>query len=327
MILTETLKEMYQLYFSKKLLKHAINILQLMQFAETQELPKRSGAKIIRFFRPQIADPTSIVALGEGVPINTFDTYKYDTVDFQLVQYGQAARLSDIAEATELWDHSKNQVMKFGESAALWADTLIRDSICQTQANGGLMTRFTNGNVGGATFDAYTASQAQLTPFDLLDAITQLRVNLAPTINGGYVAILPPAGVRDVQTNTSVWTLVKAYSDAEDLYKGETGSLYGIRCIWGTNPMIEQTAASNLGVFNAAGTILTTVVTGMGAYACPRLSGDKPDSPKMMVVDTADSMNPLRQFITIGWKAYFSAGVLNQRFGVQIKHKSPWVTS
>jgi N4-gp56 family major capsid protein len=325
MILTETLKEMYQLYFSKKLLKHAINILHLMQFAETQELPKRSGAKRIRFFRPQVADTSTIVALGEGVPINTFDVYKYDTVDFDLVQYGQAARLSDIAEATELWDHSKNQVMKFAESAALWADTLIRESI--VQPTGGLITRFTNGNVGGATFDGYTATQAQLTPFDILDAITQLRVNLSPTINGGYVAILPPQGVRDIQTNTSVWTLVKAYSDAEDLYKGETGSLYGVRCVWATNPMIEASAANNLGVYNAAGTILTTIVTGMGAFACPRLSGDKPDSPKMMVVDTADSFNPLRQFITIGWKLYFSAGVLNPRFGLQIKHKTPWVTS
>jgi hypothetical protein len=91
--------------------------------------------------------------------------------------------------------------------------------------------------------------------------------------------------------------------------------------------MIEASAANNLGVYNAAGTILTTIVTGMGAFACPRLSGDKPDSPKMMVVDTADSFNPLRQFITIGWKLYFSAGVLNPRFGLQIKHKTPWVTS
>ncbi len=316
MILTDTLKEQFQLYMSTKLLKYAIDILQLVQFAETQELPKKGGAKRMRFFRPMIADTSNIVALAEGVPINTFGTYKYDTVDFDLVQYGEAARLSDIVQATELWDNSKNLVRKFGEDAALWADTLVRDSIVQPTT--GLQARYTGGATTYSALSALSASAGALTPFDLLDAITQLRTNKAPTINGGYVAVAAPEGIRDIQT--------KQYSDVKELYNGETGSMYGIGRTWGTNPM-RETSGGTAGVFDANGAVLSTIVTGMGSYACPRLSGNKPESPTVMVVDKADSLNPLAQFITIGWKIFFTAGVLNSKFGLVLRHKSPFVAA
>lgn len=329
MILTETLKEQYQRYFSKSLLDHAIDKLLKAQFAETQSLPQHAGAKSMRFHRPQVADTSTIVALSEGAPINTFDLYKYDTVDFDLVQYGQAARLSDIVSATSLWDHSKYQVMKFSESAALWCDSLIRDSICQSKLNGGLQTRFSGAPAGGSdaakftTLQAGAASTYLLAPTDLLDGVTQLRTNKAPTIKGGYVLVGSPQSVHDIQSNQVIWTAAKQYSDVKDLYNGETGSLFGIRVVWDTNPMIE--GAAGQGVYNSAGNVFTSIITGMGAYAAPRLSGNNPSSPKMMVVDTPDSANPLGQFITIGWKAMFTAGVLNQAFALQLKSQSTWV--
>ncbi len=321
MIFSDTLRSQYQFYFSKKFLEHAVNILRLEQFAKKAELPKRSGSRVIRFFRPQVADISSIQTLSEGVPINTFSTYVYDTVDFNLVQYGEAARLSDIVVATEFWDNSKSIVSKFGEDAALWCDTLIRNSIVQPGAQG-LVPRYTGGATTFAALSALTNAQGAISPFDLLDAVTQLRVNKAPTINGGYVAILPPQAVRDIQTNTTVWLPLSYYSEPEQLMKGETGSVFGVKCVWATNPQIESGAA---GVYDPNGSIFTTIVTGMDAYGVPKLAGDRPESPSIKVVDTPDSVNPLSQFITLGWKVFYSAGILNHNFGVALRHKSNFV--
>jgi N4-gp56 family major capsid protein len=324
MILSSTLQNEYQRYFSQSLLDHAVNTLILEQFAMKAELPKMAGARSISFFRLPIADANNVTTLAEGVPPTQARQYQLDRVDFDLIQYAEMARISDIAKATQLFDTVKQLTTTFGEEAALFCDTIIRNALLDQTA--GLNRRYAQNIANFAALQAASIASSKLIDYDLLDAATQLKNTLTPTINGGYVAIVAPVGSREIMRDANnVWLAAKQYSDVKGLYKGEVGSLYGVRVTEATNPFRETTGAATEGVYSSAGTIYSAVVTGKSAFGVPALSGDKPQSPKVVIVDKPDHADPLGQNVTIAWKAFYAAGVLNPNFGVIVKHKTEYV--
>jgi N4-gp56 family major capsid protein len=345
MILTSTLQNQYQRYFNKKMLEHQQYTLQLDQYAMKADLPKEAGARYVSFFRQQRANRADVQQLAEGVPISVFKDQNHTRIDFELQQYGEASRFSDILTATQLLDNLKIMHETMAEDAALQLDSLIRDALVsptsgltQRYAGGGTVTSF-------ATLGTTTNANGQLQALDLMDATTQLRNQLAPTIGGWYFAVVPPVAVRDffnaapgVAASGGGWLLSHQYGNdyAETLKKGEIGTYAGIRTVVANNPFIEN-ATSGIGV-NVGNTVLDGVgtmgtnaatapiyssfVLGRDAYGVPALSGDKPKSPSVIIVDDPDSANPLAQFITIGWKLFYAVGILNPLFGIVLRSKS-----
>ena len=119
----------YRIYFSKKLLEHQVNKLQLYQYGYKATIPKGQGSKTIRMFRAPPADVTNVITLTEGTP-PTNAPYKmiFEFITRTLQQYGGYAQVSDIVDETEFLDTGDALMNKFGEEAALWCDTLIRDA-------------------------------------------------------------------------------------------------------------------------------------------------------------------------------------------------------
>jgi N4-gp56 family major capsid protein len=312
---TTSLSTQYQRYFSKKLLDVAKQALVLNQFAVKADLPKNAGVKTARFFRRVQAAAANVQTLTEGTAINTFTEVTMENVDVDLVQLGEAVKLTDIVGMTALFDALKQGIDLMGEDCALKADSATRDAIIA----GSTLERYGQGLASFAALGSAAASAATVKASDLLDCMTNLEIKRAPRINGSYVAIAPPQVARDIMRDTD-WLTASEYSAVQQLFKGEIGSLYGVRVIMATNPFIEGTTK---GTYSGAGDKFTTIVTGQGGYGVTSLSGESPSaSPRIIIADKADKSDPLNQFMTAGWKAMYAATVLNPNWVVALRSKT-----
>lgn len=315
----------YRIYFAKKLLEHQIDKLQLYQFAYPAEIPQGQGSKTMRMFRPPPADITQVITLTEGVP-PTQAPYKliFEFITRTLQQYGGYGQVSDITDETEYLNTGDALMTKFGEEAALWADTLTRNACINGSTEeptafakmyAGTYTTFA-GLVGGS------AATACLTGNDLLDATTKLRLNKAKEFDDGtFVAVISPAQERDLLAQQgNAWTYAAAWNKPERIWKGEIGTLSGIKVMRTTNPMIQASGAE--GVQNPAGTVIAGLVFGKDAFACPKLTGENPPNPKVYTITQPDSSNPFGQFITYVWKTYYNSVCLSTWNGIVLQSQS-----
>ncbi|HLP07937.1 MAG TPA: N4-gp56 family major capsid protein [Opitutaceae bacterium] len=324
-----TLSNSYQGYFSKKLLDYAVPMLRLSEYATEADLPKNAGSLSISFFRPSAPTVANIQSLSEGTPISTFGNYTLTKIDATLAQIGEAAKITDIVQMTALFDALKQNVELFGHNCALKADTLIRNAL--NAETTGLTIRRAAGAADWATLNSDTTTSF-CTATDLLDSRTKLIMNRAPSIGGEYVAVAPAEVTRDLMKDDD-WLDASKYSAVKQLFKGEVGSLFGIRVVEATNPFVatgSATAADEY-TYATAGTaglaagskVFTTQILGKGAFGVPKLSGTQsPYKPQVIINDKPDKSDPLNQFITAGWKAYYVAVVLNTTFGIALKTKS-----
>ena len=322
---TSGISDQFQTHFSKKLLDYAVQSLKLDQFASKAGLPKNTGSKAIRFFRYGEPATTDVQSLTEGGPtgappfmeVANYRALSLSTVDVTLAQYGEVIGVSDILSATALLGTLKQASKTGGEDAALKCDTLIRDELVEN----GSTERFSRQSDGTAnsSFSDLGTNSGVMKAIDLLDAVTNLKVNRAPQIDGSYVAVMAPQASRDLMNDTD-WLEAHKYSDVKDLYKGEAGSIHGVRVVEATNPYREAVGTED--THSSSGTIFSTIVTGDNAYGVPALEGDSPMSPKIMVTDTPDKSDPLNQMTTIGWKLFYAAKILNGNFVLNLRSTS-----
>jgi N4-gp56 family major capsid protein len=315
-----TFADQYQKYFSKMLLQHAVQALVLAQFGVKAPIPKKSGSDTIRWFRYGVAKTDKIVTLTESAVIAESDyrVMEQSKVDATLVPYGQVIQLTDILQATEFFSSMEAATRTNAEDAALHADTVIRNELVT-----GTTKRFSYGT-DFAGLLAGTTAQGKFVSQNLLDAATQLKLNRAPTINGSYVGVISPVVARDIMLD-GAWVNAKTYSDVKDLYKGEVGSLYGVRIIEGTSPFIEDEVEGTYDVADHAdnaGLIYSSFILGDQAFGVPELAGEGPMSPQVHIVNTADHADPLNQRTTVGFKTYWAAKVLNAAYFVVHRSKT-----
>src|SRR6267378_3509507 len=186
----------YRIYFSKKLLEHQKNKLQLYEPAYKASIPQGQGSKTIRMFRPPPADIANIISLTEGTPPSNAP-YKliYEFITRTLQQYGGYAQVSDIVDETEFLSTGDSLMTKFGEEAALFCDTLIRDACINgtTEEPTKFTKRYAGTSTDFTTLLALTAQQGRFTSDDLLDCVTELRINKAKEFDDGtFVAVVSP---------------------------------------------------------------------------------------------------------------------------------------
>lgn len=315
----------YRIYFSKKLLEHQINKLQLYQFAYKASIPKGQGSKTIRMFRPPPASIANVITLTEATP-PTNAPYKliFEFITRTLAQYGGYAQVSDIVDLTEFLDTGNALMVKFGEEAALWCDTLMRD--CCINGTVEEPTKFTKRYAGTATdfttLGALTAQQGRFSTDDLLDCVTEMRINKAKEFDdGSFVAVVSPEQERDLlEEQGSAWVYASAQNKPEQIWKGQIGTLFGIKVMRSTNAMYQTVE----GTYIASGAIIAALVFGKDAFAAPDLEGENPPDPKVWTIDTPDSANPFNQFITYVWKTLYNAVCLSSWNGIVLQTKSAY---
>ena len=355
---TTTLSNQYQNYFSRKLLSYAVQALILDQFAKKAPLPARAGHKAITMFRYGAPSTSAIEALTEGTAPSGTRTLSLDKIEKSLTQRGQVIELTDILTATDLFNSLQQSIKTNGQDAALDMDTITRNTVVGSNVGGTAMeggyaadmsasldngdtlveiyadgTKETTAATQYTAFEITTGAGTLLDAPAVLNAVTQLKVNRSQPARGGmYVAATSPQVISDVMTDT-VWQNAATYSNVQDLYKGEVGSLYGAKFIMTTNPFITGDTLGNDGdrfVYDASGgggttatnDIHATIFLGDEAYGVPDLSSQSPFSPKVEIVDTADKSDPLNQKTTCSFKTYWTALRLNPLYYVIMRSKT-----
>ena len=269
------LANQYQNYFSKKLLTYAVQALVLDQFGSKAPLPAKSGHKAISMFRWDTPKATDINTLTEGDASTVGErAIALTKISKTLIQRGQIVKLSDVLNATDLFNSLQQSVKINGQDAAIDMDNITRNILVgsnvgdnvnsgATAQEGGFSTDpATNLDNGDSLTEIYadgtrqTASGGEYTTFEqttsgnaldgaaVLNAVTQLKVNRAQPSSGGmYAAVCSPQVLSDLmQASDKAWLNASQYSNVEELYKGEVGRLYGAKFIMTTNAFITESA-------------------------------------------------------------------------------------
>ena len=296
---------------------------------------KTGGNKTIRFFR--FGDPSisAISALSEGTTPTSGDErdLTLSSVEATLVQYGSKIILTDCILATELFSHLAQATKQLGEDAALHADTLCHRALVQdssTSTGTGIAVksyaRYAQNGTNGTTWSTASTPNGAMTATDLLDGATSLFIARAPKIKDGYAFVAHPAVIRDLQQDDD-WLKVSSYSAPEQIFKGETGKLFGVSVISSTNVQTFNTSASGVGELTVStGAGYANVLLAGGAFGVPNLSGiaasGSPFSPKVTILDAADKSDPYGQRIVASFKTFYAAKQLDPRFFRVIFSKS-----
>jgi N4-gp56 family major capsid protein len=349
MTLSSDLSTQYREHFENQLLTYAVQATRKAEFGQKAPLPKGVGSKQISFFKygapdaGQIKDLTDTSAdetLASTVyaPIDVFSTTAGDSmpnasgvrqlslskVTATLQQIGQVVVISDVLNNTEFLNSLAQATKANGEDAALKCDEIVRNHIMRTVAGGGGAANLTanaetagaNTLFAGANTSLASASLPVMTASDVLDVMTQLRINRAPEINGGYVCVAAPQVLRDIMRDSD-WLNAATRSNVGALYNGEAGSLYGVRFVEDTQPWRTGVSVANHDTYSATGTAFGSIFLGGEAFGVPALSGDSPMSPSIQIVDTPDKKDPLNQVITVGFKTMYTAKTLTTGYYIR----------
>lgn len=318
----------YSQLFRKMMLDHQIEKLELWKDAEKFELPQNAGTSTLRMFKRAAADSSNVQTLTEGTAISTFNNTTVSNIDVALTQYADAARISDTRRLTDFLDQAKLEVERMGEEAAIHLDTQVRDAIVNqvtdipTQLYAQGLTSYNN-------LVAASVSAGAITAKDLTRAATQLKINRAPTFSDGcYHAHLSPEQIYDL-FDDSDWREHAIRDGSDRVAKGYIGRYFNVKVYENTNPFKESNAnraedaarvawSSGVAIYNA-------VVMGKQAVGTVKLGGTSgPMDLNFIIVNKPDSANPLNQYITIGWKAWYASKLLDSNWAVALRTKTTY---
>lgn len=293
--------------FNKNFLKHAVDRLVLAELVEQFDLPKNAGSLTMRFFRRGEANVDNVRSLTEGTPLTDYTHGTLEIVESTLAQYGDVAKISDTRVATDLIKQLELETARMGEEAALHLDTKVRDEMYTSltdNANSAQLVDLTASS---------TASEQVVELKDLDKAASILKENRAPTFPGGhYIAAVSPRLSYDLRSDDK-WINVASYSDKEKIYNGEIGKFFNVKVVEHTNP---KEFDHNSGTSNGH----ACFVFGKEFAGTVKLAGSSsPMKPQLIINDKPDKSDALNQYISVGYKLYVAAKVLNPKYGVLIK--------
>ena len=283
-------------FYDTELLENARVELFYAQFAKKQPLPENHG-KSVEWRKWNTFARAS--KLQEGV-IPTGQKFGMSSKSGAIEQYGTYASITDQLEL-----HAYDPVLlgaaeEMGASAAETQEVLIRDGLlintnvlyCDniTLATGAVASTPTSPE----EMEASATAMSMLTPVMVSKAVTHMKKNRVPTIEGKYYAVIHPSVAFDLR-NSEGWIEAHKYAAPEELFNGEIGELHGCR-------FIENVFAPILGgeYVNKAGTMTyATYFFGKDSFGIIDPEGG---ALQMIIHDKSEIGGPLNQFSTVGFK-------------------------
>ena len=294
---TNSLSGELKTFYDTELLENARVEMFYAQFAKKQKLPANHGTTVEWRKWNTFAKAGM---LQEGV-IPTGQKFGMSSKTGSINQYGTYAAVSDKLELRAYDDVILGATEEMGASAAETQETLIRDGLL---VNTNVLycdnVTLATGEVTGATPTACNLMEASTTVMAILSsnmvakAVTIMKKNRVPTINGKYYAVIHPSVSYDLRKSKE-WIEAHKYSATSEIFNGEIGELHGCR-------FIENVFAPILGgdYKNKAGTLTyATYFFGKNAFGIIDPEGG---ALEMIVKDKGQIGGPLNQFSTIGYK-------------------------
>lgn len=221
-----TLTEGMQKYYDTELLENAREELFFNQFGKVQALPEGNGKKVQ--WRKFDTFGKALTPLEEGVTPDG-NTMTMTTVEAEVEQYGDYTTVSDMLDMTAVDDVILSCTEEHGSQAGLTLDTLTRNEICK-----GTCVAFAPKVAAGVETEVelrYDLDEtAKLTSTVVNKAVTRLKKNKAPKINGKYIAIIHPSVSEDLRESEG-WIEAHKYASVTEIFNGEIGELHGVRFI------------------------------------------------------------------------------------------------
>ena len=294
---TNSLSGELKVFYDTELLENARVEMFYAQFAKKQHLPANHGTTVEWRKWNTFAKAGQ---LQEGV-IPTGQKFGMSSKTGAINQYGTYAAVSDKLELRAYDDVILGATEEMGASMAETQETLIRDALL---VNTNVMycdnITLDTGAVAGtptscATMEASATVMCLLTPDSVAKAVTIMKKNRVPTINGKYYAVIHPSVAYDLR-KSDAWIEAHKYAATSEIFNGEIGELHGCR-------FIENVFAPILGgadYKNKASTVTyATYFFGKDAFGIIDPEGG---AAEMIVKDKTQVGGPLNQFSTIGYK-------------------------
>jgi len=214
-------------FYDKKLLETARTRLVHANFGQKRSIPRHNG-KSVEFRRYELFTPdANALTLQEGVtPVG--QSLAQSKLETEVKQYGAYVEVSDLLDMTGYDEVIADSAELLGEQLGSVIEQVTRDEMAAT----------TNLQYAG---ESHT-ERIQLTATDVLTtdeirkAVRTLKRNKArpfmSTPDGSprkphFVCICSPEATYDLQ-NDALWRDVSKYSNAEQIYSGEIGQLFGV---------------------------------------------------------------------------------------------------
>ena len=293
---TNTLSGELKTFYDTELLENARAEFFYAQFAKKQPLPQNHGATVEwRKFNTFDRAPQ----LMEGV-IPTGQKFGMSTKTGTINQYGTYTAISDRLEMHAYDPIIMAATEEMGASAAETQEVLIRDGLLMNTNvlycdNITLATGASAGTpTSPATMEASSTVMSMLTPDTVAKAVTLMKKNRVPTVNGKYYMVVHPSVAYDLRKSPD-WIEAHKYAAVGEILNGEIGELHGCR-------FIENAFAPVLGdtYKNKAGTATyASYMFGKDGFGIVDPAGG---ALEMIVKDKSQVGGPLNQFSTVGYK-------------------------
>lgn len=279
-------------FYDTALLENARAVLIFNQFGDHQ---KMKGNKVE--WRKFNTFAKALTPLTEGVNPDG-STFGMTYIEATTTQHGDYTTVSDRLELESYDDIIYGATEEMGAAGGATFDTLTRNVLIA--GNSVMYAPKSDGTA--VTTRAGLNATCLLTPKLVNRAATWLKKNKAPKINGYYIALIHPSVAEDLR-ESSEWKEYHKYNNVEPIYKGEIGTLHGVRFIESTECKVHKASSS--------GALATydTLFLGAKAYGILDPEGE---GMEMIVKDKSVIGGALELFSTIGYKFCHGAKILYQ---------------
>ena len=305
---TNTLAPELKTFYDTELLENARTEMFYAQFGRKQRLPKNGGTTIEWRKFNTFARASE---LKEGV-IPTGQQFGSSSITASISQYGTYTSITDKLEMRAYDNVILAATEEMGASAAATQETLIRNALLvgtnvmycdNVDVNGNVLsTPTTPATMGAGGGSSNSDGWALLTPTMVNKAVTKMKKDRVPRINGKYYAVIHPSVAYDLRQSKE-WIEVHKYAATSEIFNGEIGELHGCR-------FIEDTFAPILGgsyIYSGSttyknksdGVTYATYFFGKDGFGIVDPEGG---GLEMIIHDKDEIGGPLNQFSTIGYK-------------------------
>lgn len=296
---TSGLSQEMSIYYEKVFLARAEYEYIFQQGAQMRTMPANEGKQV--YFTRHTPLATVTTALTEGTnpsEVNLTAT----TVSAQLAEYGTTVKISRFLSLTSIDENNKEKIEVVGQNMGETLDELTRNELFT-----GATVQFAGAK---AALTDLSASNV-LSIAELRKAVRTLKNNKARRYQdkgSSWLGKIGPYTSYDI-TSDSTFLSADIYSNGADkLYKGEIGTLLGIRFIESPNQKSESSTT----------TVYSNFIHGADAFGTINLEADK---PKLFIIpsDKIDSGNPAGRFSLVSWAGTTVNKTLNSNWLINIK--------
>lgn len=305
---TNTLAPELKTFYDTELLENARTEMFYAQFGRKQRLPKNGGTTI-EWRKFNTFDRAS--ELKEGV-IPTGQQFGSSSLTASISQYGTYTSITDKLEMRAYDNVILAATEEMGASAAATQETLIRNALLvgtnvmycdNVDVNGNVLSTPTSpATMGAGGGSSNSDGWALLTPTMVNKAVTKMKKDRVPRINGKYYAVIHPSVAYDLRQSKE-WIEVHKYAATSEIFNGEIGELHGCRFIEDTfAPILGESyiySGSTTYKNKSNGVTYATYFFGKDGFGIVDPEGG---GLEMIIHDKDEIGGPLNQFSTIGYK-------------------------